>query len=501
MADGARLAPPETAALIRDLPRGRWTGPLLVLGLLVLALLVMFRAEVMAALSVWENSTAYNHCWLVGPIAAWLAWQRRGRLAQLAPEPLPLAALLMLPGAFLWLAAERLGVMEGRQLVLIGMIWVAVLAVLGWRVTLAMAAPLLYLIFLVPFGEFLTPWLQRITAWQIEILLGMTDISFYIDDLVIEIAAGTFLVAEACAGLRFLIAAVAFGALYAFVIFRSPWRRALVMLLSVTVPIVANGFRAFGLVLLGHYQGSAAAVAADHVLYGWLFFSLVMLLLILAGLPFRQDAEDLSPVRFPSRGAAPRPVALAGAAVAAGVLAAAGPALAATLDDVPPPRLVAPRLAPVEGCAAGPAPGTLACQDLQIGVRLLAFSARSNWAPVAAERYRAYAGGDDVDFTFRVTQPEANWLVRHPNDSGRIVATAAWLAGEPAGDGLRSRARQALNSLGGGQGGAPVLAVVELTGATSGDRRARDLLRQVLEAQAAGLSAQGIALSRGEDGR
>jgi len=38
--------------------------------------------------------------------------------------------------------------------------------------------------------------------------------------------------------------------------------------LSIVVPIIANGFRALGIVWLGHILGSAEAAATDHVLYG-----------------------------------------------------------------------------------------------------------------------------------------------------------------------------------------------------------------------------------------
>jgi exosortase/archaeosortase family protein len=379
------------------------------------------------------------------------------------------------------------------------MVWAAVLAVLGWRVAAAFAAPLAYLIFLVPFGEFTVPALQRLTAWQIELLLGLTDIPFYIDDLVIEIPAGTFLVAEACAGLRFLIAALAFGALYAFVMFRNPWRRVLVMVLALTVPLVANGFRGFGLVMLGHYQGSAAAVDADHILYGWVFFSIVILLLILAGLPFRQDGEDLSPVRFPSRAAKAAPAGLAAAALGVGLLAASGPVAAGLLDrGVTDMAAAVPgRLAVADRCQAGPEAGSLICGDLTITARLIRFDSAANWSRVSAERLRAYAAGNDVDFIFGIAMPGAQWLARQPQEGGLIVATASWLAGRPAGDGIRSRAAQAWNALRGGADGAPVLAIVTARGAAPGDRRDRELLRHALEAQQDGLVAQAQALSRG----
>ncbi|MBY0338174.1 MAG: exosortase, partial [Acetobacteraceae bacterium] len=293
-----------------------WRTPLVLLGAGILLLLWVFGTEASDAVRIWSSSAAYNHGFMVLPIAAWLAWQRRHRLAELAPRPAPLLGLAALPCAVAWLAAERLGIMEGRQFAALGMMVALVPAVLGWRVARAFAVPLAYLVFLVPFGEFTVPWLQDVTARMVDAGLDLTGIPHFTDGLIIEIPEGQFHIAEACAGLRFIIAALAFGALYAAVMFRSPGRRAIVMALALAVPVLANGVRAWGLVVLGHVQGSAAAVEADHLLYGWVFFSLVLVLLILAGLPFRQDSAT-PPILDRDAPPAPRPaVALIAAALA-----------------------------------------------------------------------------------------------------------------------------------------------------------------------------------------
>lgn len=493
MADGTTTLVPAPAL---RLSATTWRGALLALGLGLALLGWLFAAEAGAAVRVWNTSTAYNHCWLVGPIAAWLAWQRRHRLAGLAPAPLPAAALLMLPAGLAWLAAERLGIMEGRQLAAMGMLWVLVLAVLGWRVSRAMAAPLLYLVFLVPFGEFATPRLQELTARMIEIGLGVLDIAYHREGMLIDTTVGTFHVAEACAGLRFLIAAIAFGALYAIVMFRSPWRRLTVMVLAVVVPILANGVRALGIVVVAQYLGSAEAAAADHVIYGWGFFSVVMLLLIVAGLPFRQDGAADGPAPAPALPlGAPRGTALAAATGLALALAAAGPAVAMAIDaGGTAPQVVAPRLAIPPGCVAQPEGATLRCAGIAVTVRLRAFPSHVTWRAVSAERWQADSG--DTDVSFQLDVPGAIWRAKQ-DDEGRILAVATWLGGQPAGDGLRSRMAQAWNSLGGG-GGSPVLAVLELVAdGPIGPTQGRAILQRVLAAQGGedGLIAQATALS------
>lgn len=480
---------------------GGWTGPLVALAVALAAWGALFAAEIAAAVAVWESSTAYNHCWLILPIALWLGWQRRARLRDLVPRPSFRVALLMLPLAFGWLLAERLGIMEGRQLAALALAVTMTIAILGEGFGRAMLAPLAYLVFLVPFGAFIVPMLQRVTTRIIEFLLGFTSIPHYVDDIVIQIPEGIFLVAEACAGLRFLIATIAFGALYALVMFRSPGRRVAVMVLSVVVPIVANGLRGFGLVMLGHLEGSAAAVDADHVLYGWIFFSIVLLLLILAGLPFREDGA--TPAVAPRRPQPARRGALAFATVAllAVFAAAIGPLAAQALDATgrAPPTVLEVVLDPPNGCVAEADGARLRCGETVATARVVVFSPHANWSAVVAERHRLLAGSD-VDLTYRVVPPggAAVWDVRQPQAGSGARAVATWLDGRPAGEGIRDRAWQAWNALRGGSA-QPVVAGVVISTEEAGARATggeRALLTQLLAAQTEELVARAVALSR-----
>nr|WP_245215086.1 exosortase A [Pararoseomonas indoligenes] len=471
---------------------------LLVLLLSFAALGALFSSEVAAAVDTWDRSTAYNHCWLVLPIAGWLAWTRRERLAGMLPQSTALFAIPALGAALAWLAAERLGIMEGRQFAALALAVLALLSVLGWRFGRAMAAPLAYLVFLVPFGAFAVPALQRVTAWMIVMGLQIFGIPHYADELVIEIPAGVFLVAEACAGLRFTIASLAFGALYALVMFRSPGRRLMVLVLALVVPILANGLRALGIVLLGHHLGSAEAAAADHLVYGWVFFSAVIMALVLLGLPFRQDTAEAAPPRNTEVSAPPRPALLLG--VAGLQLAIAGaPALVTglTRDANGEPRAVAAALLPPDGCTAAEA-GALRCQDLVLAGQLLLFPPHVTWSAVTAEGNRL-AGEDDEAATFTVAAGDTAWRGRQSPDGRRLVAVASWLDGRPAGGGIRTRAEQGWNSLRGGA--RPVLAVVSVQ-VQAGNRdaaarlRDRALFRRVLEAQGPGAARQAADLSR-----
>ena len=435
--------------------------PALVLGLSVLGL--AFHEEVTSAVSVWYDSTAYSHCFFVIPIAAYLAWDRRHTLAGIPIEPLPAAALLALPLGLAWLVAERLGIMEGRQLVAMTLVQMLFLTVLGWRMFRALAAPLLYLYFLVPFGAFATPKLQDFTANFIYAGLDFLRIPYFADGYLIEIPEGRFYVAEACAGLRFLIASIAFGTLYACLIYRSFLRRALFMAASIIIPIIANGFRALGIVVLGHLLGSAQAAATDHILYGWVFFSIILLLLILAGLPFREDTREsvaAEPVAVPPPPALRR---LLIAGTLAALLATAGPAASAWFDRSAGVGIVLPTpvFATVSGCRplSSGAPATapdvvvqqFACAAGRLTVTVQAFPPRSNPARlITAERAATgeIGGGEPVvsNLTVPDIQP-STWRLVFASDPRRLTAAALWIDGKPAVGGLAGRIAMARNSL------------------------------------------------------
>ena len=90
--------------------------------------------------------------------------------------------------------------------------------------------------------------------------------------------------AEACAGLRFLIAMIVLGVLFANITFYTWSRRLLFMLLAVAIPIVANGFRALMIVLIAYWSDHTIAVGVDHIVFGWVFLTFVTVLILATGM-------------------------------------------------------------------------------------------------------------------------------------------------------------------------------------------------------------------------
>ncbi|MEP2750778.1 MAG: exosortase A [Parasphingorhabdus sp.] len=263
-----------------------WIKHLRLLGLAVAAIMVLFWQDGLATLDAWWNVSTYNHCLLIVPIIIWLVQQRREELVKITPSIWTPGLLWIGAASCGWLLGEAAGVSFARQLGLVMMLQGAVITLLGPKVMRGLIFPLFYSFFLVPFGEEFVPFLQTITAKMSMVFLGWADIPAFIDGVFISTPTGYFEVAEACSGVKFLIAMVAYGALVSNICFQSWQRRTLFMLAAVIVPIIANGIRAFGTIYIAHHTTTDFATGFDHIFYGWFFFAFVLALVMVIGWPF-----------------------------------------------------------------------------------------------------------------------------------------------------------------------------------------------------------------------
>jgi len=344
-----RPEPASGTALPAPAPRegvvpAPWRVPLAALALVAAALILAFAADWTAMAGQWWNSSTYAHILLVPPIIAWLVHQRWPQLRRLTPAPWWPALVLFAGALLIWVLGAFAGFSLARQAGAVAMLGAAVLAVLGPRVGAGLAFPLAYMAFLVPFGDELVPPLQTVTARLTIALTHASGIPAVIDGVFIDTPAGLFEVAEACSGIKFLIAMIAFGVLAAHVCFRSWPRRIAFFALCVVVPVLANGVRAWGTIYAAQVKGAVWAGGFDHIVYGWLFFAAVIAAVILAGWRFF-DRPASDPLIDPAAIAASpllarldaRPVRLPVLAAALAVLVMAGQGWATAADSLSAP--------------------------------------------------------------------------------------------------------------------------------------------------------------------
>lgn len=263
-----------------------WRHALAALALALLAALALFVRDVADMVRLWWNISTYQHCLFVLPIVGWLIWLRRLEVARTLPCGWLPGVILVFGAAILWLLGEAGGVAIVRHLAVVAVVQSLIVTILGPAVARALLFPLFYLLFLIPFGDELTGPMQTLTAGMTMALLDMSGVPAIIDGVFITTRAGWFEVAEACAGVKFLVAMIAYGALAANVCFQSTLRRAIFMACAIVVPVLANGVRAWATIFAAESVGVEAATGFDHIVYGWIFFALVMLLIMGAAWPF-----------------------------------------------------------------------------------------------------------------------------------------------------------------------------------------------------------------------
>lgn len=264
------------------LPRP-WRQALPALLLALAWILYSYGETLMAMVGIWWRSETFNHAFLVPIISLWLIWRQRRTLALLTPRPAPSALFLVALAGFGWLLGELASVNAVTQLALVSLLVLSVPALLGWRLALVMAFPLGYLFFAVPIGEFVMPWFMEWTADFTVGALQLTGIPVYREGLQFVIPSGRWSVVEACSGVRYLIASLVVGTLYAYLNYRSLRRRLIFVGVSLLVPIVANWLRAYLIVMIGHLSDNRLAAGVDHLIYGWVFFGVVILLMFWVG--------------------------------------------------------------------------------------------------------------------------------------------------------------------------------------------------------------------------
>ena len=269
-----------------------WPLPAFLIVATALLIALSFRQTMLELVHTWYASRTYSYGFLILPLFGFLVWTRRKRLLSVLPKPnlwgIPLLAALGL----LWLAGNLGEARVVQELAVIGMETTAVWLLLGTEVVTVLAFPLAFLFFAVPFGVSLIGPLQDFTAHFAVEALTFTGVPAVLDGRTISLPSGVWTVAEACSGIRYLFSSIVVGTIYASLVYRSRKRQVLFVMAAILVPILANGVRAYGIILLAYLTDNRLAVGVDHIVYGGVFFIVVEMVLLIVGLRWREAPKS-----------------------------------------------------------------------------------------------------------------------------------------------------------------------------------------------------------------
>jgi exosortase A len=251
---------------------------------LLLLVLLLYRDTVLYLAHIWAQwrTGAYGHGYLVLAISLYLVYRQRRVLAGLTPCPSIAALPAIAAAALLWLAATLVDVLTLQSVALLLLTLAVIWAMLGLRVTRHLFLPVLFIGFALPVWSPLAHVLQDVTADVVFWLARLSDVPVIREEYTLVLPSGQLTIEEACAGLRYLLAAVTLGVLYGYVTYGGPRARVLVVLVAAGAAIVANILRVFIVVYVAYATQMQSSLVSEHQSLGWMLFGgLVMLLLVL----------------------------------------------------------------------------------------------------------------------------------------------------------------------------------------------------------------------------
>ena len=213
-----------------------WAQVLPLLFSLIVWILFWYRDTALAMVAIWARAETYAHAFVVPPISLWLIWCKRHELAALRPEPTLWLILAVLATTTFWLMGELTAVNALTQFTFVLTLLLAIVSALGFRISRQIAFPLGFLLFCVPAGDIMTPMLMEWTAWFTVLALRATGIPAYQEGMQFVIPSGNWSVVEACSGLRYVIASLTVGTLFAYLNYVSLRRRLIFIGVSIIVP-------------------------------------------------------------------------------------------------------------------------------------------------------------------------------------------------------------------------------------------------------------------------
>ena len=235
-------------------------------------------------LLIWIEDEEYGHGMMVIGILIYLLYRNRNKLITELPSTQWLGVLI----TFLALLMFSLGEISGIVPIRMYSIWIftvaATYSIGGWSLFRKLLIPLCIIFLLIPLpnalGPMLTSTLQLISSqlgvWVIRLFGGVV----YLEGNVIDMGGVKLLVAEACAGLRYLFPLMSIGAIAGYLMRAPVWMRWSLFLATIPVTIFMNSFRIGVTGLLTEAYGSSHTEGFLHFFEGWVVFVASLIILV-----------------------------------------------------------------------------------------------------------------------------------------------------------------------------------------------------------------------------
>jgi EpsI family protein len=223
--------------------------------------------------SIWWNNKEYSHGFIVPLISIYIAWTKREMIAILKPHPAYFAGgLILLTSACLLVVGRMGGIILAEAVSFLFFLPGVVLILWGFDHLRALAFPLAYLQFMVPWmEEFIhrIHWFfQHISADVGTWILQKVGIPVFQVGKYIHLSNITLEVAKECSGVVFLTTVFALGLPLVYIT-QKTWTRATFVIISgVFLTVITNGLRVALVGLIANKYGNKMIHGPFHIFQG-----------------------------------------------------------------------------------------------------------------------------------------------------------------------------------------------------------------------------------------
>jgi exosortase len=261
----------------------RRTSPAFLLAV-VAAVLYTYGNVARALVAQWAADQNYSHGFLILPLAAWFAWKRRGALVALQPKPTSWGLVVVAASLSLLIAGVAAAELFVARASFVGIVAGSILFLYGRGHLRVLAFPIGFLLLMIPppeivFSQIALP-LQLFASRVGELALRTSGVPVLRDGNVLELVGMRLEVAEACSGIRSIVALLAF-ALVIGELACSTTHRWILAASTIPIAVVANAGRVAVTGFAAHQWGPAAAEGLLHATSGMAVFGLAMGALVL----------------------------------------------------------------------------------------------------------------------------------------------------------------------------------------------------------------------------
>ncbi len=246
----------------------------------------LFWHNIVDTVSTWANDDSWSHGFLIPLFSIYLLNRRKDDIltTQARPSLIGLAAMIFLILVYVFNIVQ-LRYAYGEPLTMLAAMCAVTLFMCGWKLMKFLWLPILYLFFSIPvptrlYREITTPLRYIAAQFATAFLNLMPHITATSRGVIIDVVykgkplESALDVAEACSGMRLLMAFLALGVAMAYLHERPMWQKITLLLSTVPIAVVCNIVRVTVTACIHIFIGANYATGIYHDILGLLMLPL-----------------------------------------------------------------------------------------------------------------------------------------------------------------------------------------------------------------------------------